>query len=313
MRAIEALGKTGSQAEAEEITRRLENFQYSGSAIERAYLGFAITALVRLKDSAALPVLERLANANDSEIQWRALDALVRLHDQKCCPAVYHEAAECRSGGAVLRCTRAVNFRFHATRQLAPLLLPRNSRTGEPIPLLVRSGAIQTFGELKDAAAIPSIKAAIEADPVDQAHPDQQNFVVQAAGALGEIGSGETEPVLLPLLNSVQPVANSAVIALAEILKGNPEKFFGVVDRNRFTTPTALPAWIQAMATSGGRGIGGGTRSRAFAGFGKSDRTGPCGRSGNPEVAGKVKSPRTTGHYFAIFWFERRGSFAHGG
>jgi cyclophilin family peptidyl-prolyl cis-trans isomerase len=86
MRAVEALGKTGSRSEAEEIVRRLENFTYTGSAIERAYFGFAITALVRLKDPAALPILERLANASDSGIQRRALDALVRLRDEKAVP-----------------------------------------------------------------------------------------------------------------------------------------------------------------------------------------------------------------------------------
>ncbi len=239
MRAVEALGKTGSRGDAEEIARRLENFKYSDSAIERAYLGFAITALVRLNDAAALPFLERLANSSDSGIQWRALDALVRLHDEKAVP-LYIRKLESEYPEVQFYAARGLSILGPgAISQLSTLLLPRDSRTGKSIPLLVRSGAIQTLGELRDAAAIPSIKAAIEADPIDQAHPDQQNFVIQAAGALGEIGSGEAEPVLLPLLNSVQPVANGAVAALAEILKGNPEKFFGVVDRNRFAI--ALP------------------------------------------------------------------------
>lgn len=184
MRAIEALGKIGSRSEAEEIVRRLETFQFSGSAVERAYLEFAVTALARLKDPAALPVLERLANASDSEIQWRALEALVAFHDEKA------------------------------------------------VPLYIR--------KLESA------------NPADQANPDQQNHVILVAEALGEIGSGEAEPVLLPLLKSTQPVANSAVIALSKILKGNPARFFGLVDKSRFTAPAALPAWIQAMGNLGG-------------------------------------------------------------
>jgi peptidyl-prolyl cis-trans isomerase B (cyclophilin B) len=79
MRAIEALGKTGSRAEAVNIVRRLEHFSYSGSAFENAYLSAAITALSRLGDPAAIPFLERLAGVRDREIQRRALEARMRL------------------------------------------------------------------------------------------------------------------------------------------------------------------------------------------------------------------------------------------
>jgi peptidyl-prolyl cis-trans isomerase B (cyclophilin B) len=83
MRAIEALGKTGSPREAREIARRLEGFSGSGSLTERAYVGFAITALGRLKDPVAFPVLERLAKTGDPEIQSHASDALGRLQAEK--------------------------------------------------------------------------------------------------------------------------------------------------------------------------------------------------------------------------------------
>jgi cyclophilin family peptidyl-prolyl cis-trans isomerase/HEAT repeat protein len=79
MRAIEALGKTGSHAEAANIVRRLEHFSYSGSAFENAYLSAAITALSRLGDPAAIPFLERLAGVRDPEIQQRALEARMRV------------------------------------------------------------------------------------------------------------------------------------------------------------------------------------------------------------------------------------------
>ncbi len=79
MRAIEALGKTGSRAEAADIVRRLERFSYSGSAFENAYLSAAITALSRLGDPASIPFLERLAGVRDPEIQRRALEARMRV------------------------------------------------------------------------------------------------------------------------------------------------------------------------------------------------------------------------------------------
>ena len=79
MRAIEALGKTGSRAEAADLVRRLEPFSYSGSPFENAYLSAAITALSRMGDPAAIPFLERLAGVSDREIQRRALEARMRL------------------------------------------------------------------------------------------------------------------------------------------------------------------------------------------------------------------------------------------
>jgi len=84
MRAVEALGKIGTPEETLEISRRLERISHdgNGSAIERAYLGFAITALARLRDPAASPALERLAKATDSEIRSRASEALIHLQDK---------------------------------------------------------------------------------------------------------------------------------------------------------------------------------------------------------------------------------------
>jgi len=79
MRAIEALGKTGSRSEAADIVRRLEHFSYSGSAVENAYLSTAITALSRLGDPAAIPFLERFSGVRDPEIQRRALEARIRV------------------------------------------------------------------------------------------------------------------------------------------------------------------------------------------------------------------------------------------
>jgi peptidyl-prolyl cis-trans isomerase B (cyclophilin B) len=90
MRAIEALGKIGSRAEAEEIIRRLQQFSCSGSPDDIAYLEIALTALARLKDPAAAPLMEKYASASDPEIRWRASDALAQLQS----PALMSESME---------------------------------------------------------------------------------------------------------------------------------------------------------------------------------------------------------------------------
>jgi hypothetical protein len=86
MRALEALGKTGSHSEAAEIVRRLDHFSYNGSPIERAYIGFAITALARLNDPVALPALSRLENAGDSDFRGRTSEALAILRNATSTP-----------------------------------------------------------------------------------------------------------------------------------------------------------------------------------------------------------------------------------
>jgi peptidyl-prolyl cis-trans isomerase B (cyclophilin B) len=80
MRAIEALGKSGSQLEAAEIVRQVDRFAYTGSPTDRAYIGFAITALARLKDPIALAELKRWGKAENSELRSSALEALALLN-----------------------------------------------------------------------------------------------------------------------------------------------------------------------------------------------------------------------------------------
>ncbi len=80
MRAIEALGKIGSHAGAAEIASRLDHFSYSGSPLEQAYLGLAVTALARLRDPIALPSLTRLASTGDAESRKRASEAISILN-----------------------------------------------------------------------------------------------------------------------------------------------------------------------------------------------------------------------------------------
>ncbi len=135
---------------------------------------------------------------------------------------------------------------------LLPLLSARGEQAEDTTALPVRFGALQSMGELKNPASIPSITAALMAEPIDNAHPDQLNFAIQAATVLGSIGTTDGEAALLPLLRFSGPVANSAVISLAKILKGNPERFFSLVDKSQFNSPRDLPAWMRAMAELGG-------------------------------------------------------------
>jgi HEAT repeat protein len=82
MRTAEALGKIGSETEASAIIQRLGQFRYDGQPVERAFIVYSITALARLNNPAAIPVLEKYADTSDPEFQWRSLDALARLQSR---------------------------------------------------------------------------------------------------------------------------------------------------------------------------------------------------------------------------------------
>ena len=180
MRAVEALGKIGSASEASEIARRVESFP---SPQERAFLSLAVTALMRLKDFGALPILEKLAGENDPEIQWRVANALYRM-----------QAKSSRQTFVKLLQSHNSDVRAHAARGLAvcaepgladiltPFLPPRDSN-GNVIPLSERVCALQSLGSLKNPRAIPAIRAALEAAPITSDNPDQWNFAIQAATA----------------------------------------------------------------------------------------------------------------------------------
>jgi peptidyl-prolyl cis-trans isomerase B (cyclophilin B) len=253
MRAIEALGRIGSHSEAAAIVRQLEIFHFGGMPAERAYLDASITALARLGDPAVETVLERFADTNDSEIQCRALDALIRIQAKKARPLF---AKNLKNPNPEIRSYAARGLGITGDPDLAtmllPLLPPRSGEADTSTPLSVRFSALQSLGELKNPVAIPSIEAALFADPIDHEHPDQITFAIEAAAALGRIGSDAGLSVLLPLLKISGPVGSNAVIALAKILKEDPERFFDLVDPSQFTDPAALPAWTEAMVELGG-------------------------------------------------------------
>jgi HEAT repeat protein/cyclophilin family peptidyl-prolyl cis-trans isomerase len=252
-RAVEALGKIGSGLEAAEIARRLNSFEFDGNPAERVYLEAGITALVRLGDPAACPVLEKLARKNNYAIRSRALDALFRLGSKTAIPLF---VSALKDPNPEIRSCAARGLGIAGDPDFANMLLPllSSGRAGSADynPLSVRISALQALGKLANPSAIPFIKAALLTDSIDKRHPDQQHFAIQAAATLGDIGRHDGVAVLLPLLKTPGPVANGAVVALAKILKANPERFFNLVDRNMFSHSDALRAWIQAMAELGG-------------------------------------------------------------
>jgi len=82
-------------------------------------------------------------------------------------------------------------------------------------------------------------------------NPDQVNFAVQAAAALGNIGAPEGKDALVPLTRIPGPVAASAVIALAKLSRGNAS-FFDLVRLEDFTTEAGRRAAVQALGEVGG-------------------------------------------------------------
>jgi len=135
---------------------------------------------------------------------------------------------------------------------LLPLLPPFDPGTRESLPVPVRASAVLALGSLKDPSAIPAIAAALDATPITGGNPDQTSLAIQAASALGSIGSIAAEPILFSLLNKDEPVANSAVFSLARILKHDPDRFFASVPAFKFISPAARRAWAAALGELGG-------------------------------------------------------------
>lgn len=253
MRAVEALGKAGGLEDAAAILQRLERFQYNGQPVERAYIQASITALARLANSNATAILEKLATANDFEFQWRAMDALIRLQSKRSRNLFLKNLEH---ANPLVRACAAKGIGMLGDPSLAgrlvPLLPPYTGAPQKPIPWRVRSGALQALGALGNPSAIPFIASALTAQPLDKNHPDQQNFAVQAAGILGSLGSDQAEPALLRLIRCRGAIADAATIALAKILKSDPERFFNLAAGHSLAQTASVRAWAEALATLGG-------------------------------------------------------------
>jgi cyclophilin family peptidyl-prolyl cis-trans isomerase/HEAT repeat protein len=253
MRAAEALGKAGSHDEGAEIARRLESFAYDGSPQQNAWLDLCITALIRLKDPVAIPLLLRLASIDDPEVQWRVENALIRLHVKAGLP-VFLRLLQSANTDVRTYAAKGVGMCGDPAqaRALLPLLSPGYRRDrGVENSNQERIAAVIALGNLRERSSVGTILAALASEPIDNDHPEQENFAIQAATTLGIIGGSQIEPVLAGLLNAPEPVADSAVIALARSMRADPDRFFKLAGESRFKTPPARRAWAQALAELG--------------------------------------------------------------
>lgn len=253
MRAVEALGKIGQDADAIGIVKHLENLSYDGSPSQRAYLSLAITALMRLRNPSARPTLERLAGVDDPEIQWRVANAFYRMRTREARPLLERllQSADPDVRAHAARALGVCGDSALASR-LMPLLQPRDRTGGQPAPLSVRVCALQGLVSLKNLQAVRALEAAIWAAPIVESDPDQLNFAVQAAAALGNLGAEESAGTLSRLARMTGPVADNAVVALAKVLRKNPDRFFTLVAGNRLDSPSGKRAWASALGELGG-------------------------------------------------------------
>jgi cyclophilin family peptidyl-prolyl cis-trans isomerase/HEAT repeat protein len=249
MRAIEALGKIGGETDAVIIAEHVRHFLYRNDPAERAWLDLAIMALCRLREDAAIPVLEGLAQNTDPEIQWRALNALTRLQAKGNSRALFLRLLDSPSPDVQAYAARGLGHWNdpQVTEALLPLLPPRSPSVARAIPLQVRISALQALGKISSVAAIDAVARALDAEPVDDAHPDQTNFAIQAAAVLGNTGGPGAEAVLERLLRRTAPVAGSAIVALAKTLKNDPDRFFSMAAISPLRGPAGITAWAVAL------------------------------------------------------------------
>jgi peptidyl-prolyl cis-trans isomerase B (cyclophilin B) len=252
VRTVEALGKIGSGTEASGIIRQLEQFRYDGQPIERAFIVHSITALARLNHPSAIPVLEKYAAASDPEFQWRAMDALARLQSARSRDLFIKNLA---NPNTLVRSYAARGLGILKDSPMASRiasLLP-SEFGGKSNPLHARVFALQALGDLRNPEAIPFIKSALGSAPIDNGHPDQINFAIQAAEALGNIGDSKAEPILLQFLQFPGTISNTAALSLAKIYKENPTRFFDLAAAHQITSKTSRYGYIQALAELGGQ------------------------------------------------------------
>ncbi len=248
LRAVEALGKIGQGTDALEIIRSLGNPSYAGTPAQRVFLGHVITALMRLDSTAARSLFEWLARTGDPELQWRVANAIYRMRDRG-------------ARSILLDLLRSPNpeVKAHAARALgicgdpdlamvlAPLIVPADPASGRDLPLSVRVSALQALVNLEAVSAAPAIEAALGAAPILSSNPDQVNFAVLAASALGSLKATQSIGTLQTLTSIAGPVADSAVVAMARLLREDPEQFYRRVSKARFDTPARLRSWAAAL------------------------------------------------------------------
>src|SRR5262249_40353940 len=173
MRSVEALGKLGGVDDAVEIARRLRRADCS-AAEERPYCALAIAALMRLKHSESVPLLEKIALGSPPDLQWRALNALHRMRALSAKPTFVRLL---RSPDADVRAYAARGVGICEDRNPAPLLVPLLAAGS---PLTVRVQAVAALGSLKNPSTVAAIRQALETTAGTPADPDTVNFAIAA-------------------------------------------------------------------------------------------------------------------------------------
>lgn len=257
MRAAEALGKIGQSADAQEIIGRVVSIPYDYSPERRAFVCSAITALMRLRNPAARPVLERLAGIDDPEIQWRVANAIYRMRAKEARPVVEH-LLQSPNPDVQAYAARALGICGDPSLagELTPFLMPIDPGTGGSRPLSVRVSALQALATLKASESVGAIKEALTAEDVGEANPrqlDQLNFAVQAAAALGNLSSKAAVPTLEKLVRFPGPIAETAVVALAKLSRDDPEALLNSMEEGAwFNSASGARAWAAALGELGG-------------------------------------------------------------
>jgi cyclophilin family peptidyl-prolyl cis-trans isomerase/HEAT repeat protein len=253
-RAVEAIGKIGSAADAIPIIRRMEKYAYDAFPDEMVFLNCVITSLMRLKNNAARPVLTRLADIDDPEIQWRVANAFYRMRDKDARP-VLERLLTSRNTDVQAHAARALGICGDAgiAARLQPLLMPAQS--GRATPLSVRVSALQALVNLKSTASASAIQDASLAAPIGPSEAqasDWLNFAVQGIAALGILGSDKNVPCLVSLSRRRGAVADAAVVSLAKLLRGTPDRFFDSFSDPRVRRPWGLRTWATALGELAG-------------------------------------------------------------
>jgi len=253
MRAVEALGKAGLPADLPALIDCIQTTRIDTVPERQAFLDLAITSLMRIADPAALPLLRSLATDPDPSVQWRAVNALLRMHDRSARP-VFLDLVKGSDAAVRVYAVRGLGMCAVEgdSRMLEDLLTTRGSKESGRSPLPLRVSAVEALASLHSVDSVPAIVQALQAEPIDRAHPDQINFAVRAAETLGGFRGSQAVDTLVWLLKGPGPVQRSAVVALARTVKQDPEQFFEAVRGLDSRSPEGIRAWAQALGELGG-------------------------------------------------------------
>jgi peptidyl-prolyl cis-trans isomerase B (cyclophilin B) len=253
MRALQALGKSGAPADLPAIIDCVRQTRIDVLPERQAFLDAATVALMRIGDPSALPLLRSLAVDPDPRVQWRAANALARMRDRSARP-LFLQLLKSPDADVRVYAVRGLSICGvdADSPMLVPLLATHSRSEGSVTPLPLRISAVEALASLGSADSVPEIIKALQAEPIDDAHPDQVNFAVSAAAALGQIGAPRAGAALIPLLKGPAPVQYSAVVGLARTANKDPGLFFDAVRGFDFRNAWGTCAWARALGELGG-------------------------------------------------------------